>query len=157
MGICGASAVLLANTFWQALVLEPPPRPPASAPPVDQVRIVVRGGTPVELRALAVEADPFHPERRRPTVPFRFPGEGVEEEAMPIVMEQIAPVRLIGTAVLPEGKGFAMCEIPGQAPKVVRIGETAAGLTLREVEPGRAIFITAGGESIVLEVQKAGT
>jgi hypothetical protein len=106
--------------------------------------------------AAAVGKDPFHPERRRPSLRFRFPGEGSPSPAT-----DSAPAatvfKLIGTAIMPEGRGFAMCQWGAEPPKLVRIGETVGTLTLKKVEPGRAVFLTTGGKRFEVQVPKAGS
>jgi hypothetical protein len=110
--------------------------------------------TPAKLAA-AVGKDPFHPERRRPAQRFRLPGE-----ALPATADSGGAklaFKLIGTAAMAEGKGFAMCQWGEQAPKLVRIGDTLGGLTLKRVEPGSALFLTAAGKRYEVQVPKAGS
>jgi hypothetical protein len=122
---------------------------------VEPTRIAVREGIPAERLRGAADADPFHPERRRPTLPFRLPEEEVDEVVER--PESVGRLRLLGTVVLPDGKSFVMCELPGEGPRVVRIGALFDGLRLTVVEPGRAVFVTADGERVILEVPKAGS
>ena len=109
---------------------------------------------PAELDK-AVAKDPFHPERRRPSVRFQLPGETPPASADPT--EASAPFKLIGTAAMSEGRGFAMCQWGADPPKLVRIGESVGGLTLKAVQPGRAVFLTARGKRYEVQVPKAGS
>ena len=103
----------------------------------------------------AVGKDPFHPERRRPAVRFQLPGEGAP--APEDAPQAPAPFRLIGTATMPEGRGFAMCQSGADPPRLVRIGESIGDLTLKAVQPGRAVFLTARGKRYEVQVPKAGS
>ncbi|HEX6616909.1 MAG TPA: hypothetical protein VF046_11450 [Gemmatimonadales bacterium] len=67
------------------------------------------------------------------------------------------PFRLIGTAVLPAGRGFAMCQMGEQPPRLVRLGERVGDLVLKRVHQGRATFESAEGRQVELRVPKAGT
>ncbi len=103
----------------------------------------------------AVGKDPFHPERRRPAIRFQLPGEG--PPASGEAAAEPTPFKLIGTATMPEGRGFAMCQWGADPPKLVRIGESVGDLTLKAVEPGRAVFRTSGGKRYEVQVPKAGS
>ena len=105
--------------------------------------------------AAAVGKDPFHPERRRPAQRFRLPGEALQA-AVDSSGAKLA-FKLIGTAAMAEGKGFAMCQWGEEAPKLVRIGDTVGGLTLKRVEPGSALFLTSAGKRYQVQVPKAGS
>lgn len=153
-----ASAGLFGSSLRRALVVEPLPGLPAGTTTPPAARMADRAPVPPAVLARAVEADPFHPERRRPAVAFRLPGEPQPgEEAGPSAAPDRGDLRLIGTAVLPEGRSFALCEWPGEAPRLVRLGETLHQWTLRVVEPGRAVFVAAEGATLEVRVPKAGT
>ena len=152
----GLSLVVFGWALWRALVIEP----------VVQPRSAAAEGSPVETpdrRPLyptgrvfaALDKDPFHPERRRPGVPFRLPSE-----AAPTVAAAQAPaagVQLLGTAVAPGGGGVAMFRWPGSAPRLMRVGERLNGWTLKRVRPGEAEILSEAGTTVVLRVPKAGT
>ena len=44
-----------------------------------------------------------------------------------------------------------------EPPKLVRIGERVGQLTLKGIEPGRAVFLTAAGKRYEVQVPKAGS
>lgn len=113
-----------------------------------------RAATPEPIARVAVDKDPFRAERRPPTERFRLPGE---DAAPPERGTDARAMTLIGTAVLPEGRGFAMCQLPGEQPRLVRIGESIGTFTLTAVAPGRATFRATGGGSLEVRVPKAGT
>jgi hypothetical protein len=50
-----------------------------------------------------------------------------------------------------------MCQVGAEPPKLVRIGERVGQLTLKGIEPGRAVFLTAGGKRYEVQVPKAGS
>ncbi|HEX7120480.1 MAG TPA: hypothetical protein VF212_16935 [Longimicrobiales bacterium] len=152
-----AAAAAFGWAAWRALSLEPLPGLPADVTQREPVRIAVRAAPSDSVLRAAVETDPFHPERRRPAVPFRFPGEEDAEATGAAGTSLAGPVRVVGTALLPDGKSFALCEWPGRPPRLVRVGETVEGLTLKRVEIGRAVFVTRTGERVVVDVPKAGT
>jgi hypothetical protein len=112
-------------------------------------------GYGVDRVLTAVTKDPFHPDRRRPGTRFRLPGEagaGTPHEARAVEVG----VRLIGTAVTPDGPGFAMCAWEGGAPRIVRPGERVGDWTLTKVSPGAAEFATPAGTTVTVLVRKAG-
>jgi hypothetical protein len=104
----------------------------------------------------AVAKDPFHVARRRPGVRFRLPGEALPD-GVPATAEAGGQVQLIGTAVLPQGHGFAMCKWGAEPARLVRVGERVGDLTLRFVGRGRATFVNREGRSMEVRVPKAGT
>lgn len=154
-----ASAGVCAWTLWRALDLDVLPMEGTASLEAEPRSIVRPRDTPVEVVLAAIESDPFHPERRRPDEPFRLPGE--EPPPTPATATNVpaptAPVELIGTVVIPDGRSFAMCRSGADSPRIVRIGETIGDLTLRTVEQGRAVFASSTGARTELQVKKAGT
>jgi hypothetical protein len=150
------SAGLAGWSLERALVLDSLPAIPAPVP----LRTTLAAEPPSPLAtarlAEAVGKDPFHPERRRPSIRFRFPGEGspASDTAKGPTPDSF---KLIGTALMPEGKGFAMCQVGAEQPKLVRIGERLGDLTLKVIAPGRAVFVNPGGKRLELQVPKAGS
>jgi hypothetical protein len=111
---------------------------------------------PSALLSRTVDHDPFHPERRRPAVPFRLPTEEAAAHPVPSAAPPVSTLRLLGTVVTPGQDAFAMGQLGTEAPRVVRIGGTLGGFTLRKIEPGRAVFTAPNGETMDLRVPKAG-
>jgi hypothetical protein len=114
-------------------------------------------GTAAGRVLAAVNKDPFHAERRRPAVRFRLPGESAPSDSLTPATGAGNLFQLIGTAVLPEGRGFAMCQWGTESPKLVRVGERVGDLTLKNVARGRATFVDATGRTREVRVPKAGT
>lgn len=156
------SAVLCARSFERAMSLEELPTRGRSGAAVEVPRIVKPAGEPAEALVAALESGPFHPERRRPAGRFRLPGDEapVAEAPPPAEAEPTAPpaqVQLIGTAVAPGGKSFAMVQLGSEPAKLVRIGEKVGDLTLKQVEQGRAVFLSAAGARVEVNANKAGS
>jgi hypothetical protein len=151
----GSGAVFVA-TVRRALLLDPLSESSAPSPNEAVLSFQARPAIAKAKLASALDHDPFHPERRRPAERFRLPGEALAASAG---SDSVAPpaITLIGTAVLPEGRGFAMCRWGAEPPKLVRIGERVGDLTLRQVERGRALFLTTSGKRLEVRVPKAGT
>lgn len=155
----GSAAVGASWALWQALTvgqLNGPTVRPSARPTVEPpVRPSVRPPTPPALRQAAIEADPFRPERAPPTVAFRMPAD--HEAASELASQDRPGLVLIGTAVLPGNRGFALCQVGGEAPKLVRLGEQVGGYTLKTVAQGSATFLAANGTTLDVAVPKAGS
>lgn len=155
--VCVACAMLALWTGRRALRIdthsgvELPRRPEALRTPMPGA------GVPAARLAAAVGKDPFHVERRRPAVRFRLPGESQPSDSAPPAPSAAGSFLLIGTAVLPQGRGFAMCQWGADPPRLVRVGERVGDLTLKQVARGRATFVDGGGRRMEVRVPKAGT
>jgi hypothetical protein len=109
-----------------------PPAPPSVADTTD-------GGAPAErplgadALMLAVENDPFQPDRSRPAARYRLPGDVDPPPPPPPPPPPALPdFRVTGTAVLPQG-GFAVLGIGDAPPRVLAIGEYLGGYMLAGV------------------------
>ncbi len=103
--------------------------------------------------AVVLRGDPFAPDRHAPSTRFRLPGEAAPTSGTVTV----AALRLIGVALIADGRSFALVEAGSDAPRLVRIGEKIGGYTLRRVERDRAVFAGPDGKSQEYRVTKAGT
>jgi hypothetical protein len=110
-------------------------------------------GYPLRRLLAAIEKDPFNPERQRPARRFRLPPDRTAIATRRPALPTAVAIRLVGTAVTPDGGGFAMCQLQGGTPRIVRLGEQVGGWTLKKVTPGSAEFATPTG-SIVVRVAK---
>jgi hypothetical protein len=152
VGGCGLAAWTLGSALKiEPLMDLPPARSEALPVPAPNT------GTPPAQVAAAVSHDPFHPERRRPAVRFRLPGESLAADGAVPASAADNSFLLIGTAVMSDGGGFAMCQWGTEPPKLVRVGERVGTLTLKVVARGRATFADAGGRLMEIRVPKAGT
>ena len=80
-----------------------------------------------------------------------------EELPAPVVSSDRAPLLLVGTAVLPGNRGFALLQVGAESPKLVRLGEQLGGFTLKSVAQGSATVLTSTGTTLDLTVPKAGS
>jgi hypothetical protein len=158
--LLATSVCLVLWSLARAVAIDPgsPIIPTADPPaaPTMEVRAPVPASAPAagDL-SQAVEQDLFRPDRKRPAMRFRLPGEPLPGSTPAGPPE--SRVRLIGTALLPPGGGFAMCQVGDDPPRVVRLGERLGDLVLREVVQGRAVFVSPGGGRLELKVPRGGT
>jgi hypothetical protein len=154
-----AATVAVGGAGWslaRALRVERPPRPAAASADSSGTVGPIFAGVSAAVIAEAIDSDPFRPERRRPEVRFRLPGEQAPPTVTQAGSASAAQLRLIGTVVSPEGGGFAMCQFGAEAPKVVRVGERIGPYALVDVHQGRARFRSEAGEIVDVTVAKAG-
>lgn len=103
-----------------------------------------------EALMLAVESDPFRPERTRAPERYRLPGE--EEPAPPPAEPPLPPApdfQLNGTVVF-DGGGMALIELEDDA-RLVNVGEVVSGYRLSSVT-SRGAVLENPFRSITLEV-----
>jgi hypothetical protein len=150
-----AAGLLCAVALARALTVEPVA--PAEAAPagvaseaeldagaVPAARVPSESVLEMESLALAVDHDPFMPDRRR-AEPYRLPGEYVERP-MPVRREEPEPppFRVIGTAQVGD-QGIALVEVENSSyPEVVKVGETLFGYRLQRVETEAATMVGQG-------------
>ncbi len=153
-----ASGAITAQVLIRVVRPEPILKTPAERDMRRHVRILPRGVSAPAAALAAIENDPFHPERRRPAMAFRFPGEASAATiaAARPAESGVAP-RLIGTVVQPSGQGFAMCQSGNEPPRIVRVGEHIGDFTLKHVEQGRAVFLASDGARVEVQAPKAGS
>lgn len=95
--------------------------------------------------ALAVDNDPFSPERRAPARRYRLPAERV-----PVVVEEPrerpeAPdFRVVGSAAA-GATGLALVQIDRDEPRLVALGESLRGYTLSAVDGESATLVGPAG------------
>jgi len=141
----GASAVAAAVAIATTLRVDPLPRPlrqsDGAAPEAQMERIA--GDRTAELTR-----DPFRAGGRLPNELAR--AAAAPETALPV---SIAAVGLLGT-VVHSGRGFALCQLPGDVPRIVHLGEKLGDLTLIALEQGRAVFQAPRGARLELTLTK---
>jgi hypothetical protein len=128
------------------------PRPAAAMP-----EVVARANAGSDAQILsAVARDPFRPDRRRPPGRYRLPGQAPPPEAPPAYdytpPPAAPPFGLLGTVVLPNGRGLAALSGQGGDSRIVRVGETMDGFRVVRVTSGAAT-LTDGDTTIVLTTQ----
>lgn len=150
-----AAGLLCAVALARALMVEPvapaemAPAGVASQPEIiaasmPAARVPSEGVLEMESLALAVDHDPFRPDRRR-AEPYRLPGEMVER---PVPVRRVEPdpppFRVIGTAQVGD-QGIALVEVENSSyPEVVKVGETLFGYRLQRVETEAATMVGQG-------------
>lgn len=124
---------------------EPPPDAETARVPSETV-------LPLDALALAVDQDPFQPDRRRPEA-YRLPGEEVDVEAPVRRTPTPPPFQVIGTAVSGRA-GLAIIQAGDDPPRVVSVGESVSGFRLLHVEDDAAT-VMGDGETVRLAVETA--
>lgn len=155
LALLAVAAIALAGSLARAIRIETVSRTAGSGEGIQVTSVPERVAQPAAPIVAAVEKDPFRPERRRPDRRFRMPGDPPAVRAT-APARPAATVRLVGTLLAPDG-GIAMCQVGTQAPKLVRVGETIEGLTLKAVASGQAVFQSSTGSPVVIHVAKVGS
>jgi hypothetical protein len=106
----------------------------------------------LESLALAVDHDPFMPDRRR-AQPYRLPGEYMPQPvAMRMEEPEPPPFRVIGTAMVGES-GIALVEtLEAGAPEIMRVGGSLLGYRLQSVDAETATLVRQS-QTLTLAVQ----
>jgi hypothetical protein len=163
-------SLLFGYALVRALVVSDPvdvASPPSGAPAVQKAAPSVEQpiNSPVPAKKvvslttnalqLAVETDPFQPDRVRAPERYRFPGEEViVPEVAPPPPEPPRPqFRVIGVIAGEPGSGTAVIETP-TGSRVVNVGETLNGFTLASVS-GRTATVQGNGRNYDLRVEDA--
>jgi hypothetical protein len=120
---------------------------------VPAARVPSEGVLEMESLALAVDHDPFMPDRSR-AASYRLPGEFVDR---PIVVREPEPdpppFRVVGTAQVGDA-GIALVQVENStAPEIVKVGESLFGYRLQRVETEAATLV-GQGQSFRLAVER---
>ncbi|MGD8277653.1 MAG: hypothetical protein PVH00_06485 [Gemmatimonadota bacterium] len=145
----------------RALTLEPvlprapvqtPSEPPGAGEPTAGPLVPSEAKLSAGDIALAVDHDPFQPDRTRPA-PYRLPGEDVPVVASAPEMPP-APEFLV-TGVVQDGEGgIALIQLPDQTSQVIGIGESVLGYRLERVGATSATMV-GNGRTLQLELTSA--
>jgi hypothetical protein len=160
--VLGSAAIVFGVTLARALTLEPEAvaaGPPESSAPVESPdlespaspRVPSAGRLDREAIRLAVDNDPFQPDRRRADA-YIMPGEDIEIEEEPPPPPP-PPFRLLGTAQADSG-GYAVMQVEDAPPKVLGLGETIMGYRLENID-GVAATLTGQGRTLTITVADA--
>lgn len=120
----------------------------ASEPPITQPPELA---LTMDALRLAVDADPFQPERRRHPDRYLLPGERLSDEPAP-EPPPLPPFRIVGTAVSPAGN-LALIQVEDLPPRVLGVGESLLGYVLERVD-GEFATMTGPQRSVTLPVTK---
>jgi hypothetical protein len=89
---------------------------------------------------LAVDNDPFQPDRQRPPGRYRLPGDVDPPPPPPPPAAPPPPAfRLVGTAVAADG-GLALIQLADEPARLLASGEWLAGYRLGEITPQSAVM-----------------
>ena len=141
-----SSAIVAAWVVAGTLRVNPLPRPLRQSD----------GGLAAEAGIARTAADPAAELTRDPfRAGGRLPNELVTAAATPetALPVSVAAVGLLGTVVR-AGGGFALCQLPGDVPRIVHLGEKIGELTLVALEQGRAVFQAPRGARLELTLTK---
>jgi hypothetical protein len=116
---------------------------PAPVPSTAAISAALRGAS-INVRA-AVDADPFAEDRSAPSKRYRLPGE--HDASSDGAVDAPKPV-VLGTAVSGGGRSFATCQLGGEEPTIVRIGDRIGSYTVKSIERGRVVFTTKAGDRL---------
>lgn len=150
----GGGTILFVAALWSALRLDPLPAVPDDRP---NGELVLAGGargmgSDSASSLVALASDPFSPDRRLPDEPSDE--SPARRDTVPVAPPD--SVRLLGTVVRGSG-GFAVCQLSGDAPRIVHLGERLGGLTLLSLGQGRAVFRAPNGKRLELSLSQPGT
>ena len=146
------AAALAAKSLVDAVRVESVP----DVPPPTLASAGAIGGVSVlpaaDIRA-AVDKDPFSPDRVAPASAYRLPGEPDPRKAVTAV-EPEKPV-VLGTAVSGDGKSFAIVKLAAMPQGIsLAVGDKIGGYTVKSIERGHVVFITAAGKQLDLTALK---
>ncbi len=168
------AGLLFGYAFLRALVVSDPPalpdasvtspavnRPAAPGPSVEGPLPTATApkkwtGLTSNALQLAVETDPFQPDRVRAPERYRLPGEEVvvEEPPPPVPTPPPPQFRVLGTIAGAQGGGIAVIQTP-TGSRVLGVGESLNGFTLASVSPRNATVEGNGGRRYSLNVEEA--
>ncbi len=152
--LAGMAAVLLAVATWRAIRVESISGQELAGVGFEPAIPNPPDSTSADRVAVALDNDPFHPERRRPGRRFRLPGERRPQSARPAGLPE--SVRLTGTIVYQGGGGAAILQRPGYSTLMIRVGERLEGLELVRVTREQAVFRATTGTELVINVSQPG-
>lgn len=142
--VLGGALVVLLLAALRAYQLEPLPDP-VPQEPGESLEVSVSTNPEAPAVTALLDANPFHPERRRPAERYQPPTSETDGDAAPV-----PTLVLTGTILYPDGGGAAIVKNGGASSQIVRRGAALGGLTLTSVERGRATFTASDGSPVVL-------
>jgi len=150
--------VLFGGALVRAVLLEPDPaEPPLQAATEPTAAAATTPATPLvpsEAKlsagdiALAVDHDPFQPDRTR-AAPYRLPGEDVPVVVSAPEAPAAPQFTVTGLVQLGDG-GLALVQLPDRTSQVIGVGESVLGFRLERVGPTTA---TLYGDGRTLEME----
>ena len=142
----GASATIVAIVASGLLHPNPELSSPASPNVAQATATEAAFGVPVKTAQNPLTRDPFRSGGRLP--------DALAEAAPPPEMAlpvSVAAIRLLGTVIRPSNS-FALCQLPGDVPRIIHVGEKLGEMTLMSIEQGRATFQAPHGGRLDLSL-----
>jgi hypothetical protein len=147
---CGALLLSIAFGAWslkRAIQIEPVP--PGSPVFINTQSAVLAPDSTTPPDVVSVVAmNVFAPERTAPARRYRISGYGTEQQTV----EAPHPV-VLGTAVTTPERSFAMCRL-GDQTRILRVGESIGGYTVRSIDRGVVVFTSASGDRLAIDAAK---
>lgn len=107
----------------------------------------------VDLEAVGAN-DIFQPDRSALPSRYRMPGEAGPQTATAAV-EPAKPV-VLGTVVATDGEHFATCQLPGERPTIVHVGEKVGEYTVVAIDRLKVVFKTHSGALLEIAALRPG-
>ena len=150
----GLAVLTTAWTTMRALRVEAIPDPPSTA--IASLETIRRGPErPKSNVEATVEDNLFSIDRAAPVAPYRMPGEP-DPSAVRAVVQPEKPL-VLGTAIATDGRHFATVQLRDGPPMLVRIGDKVGEWTVRAIERGKIVLVSANGSRAEITVSKPGT
>jgi hypothetical protein len=149
-GLAIAGVVAVAITGYRAVSISPLPGAIDGGPAHVAPELGERMAYPLQGALRAVDRDPFHPERRAPMARYLLPEDDRGATVSASGSARGGSIRLLGTAVSGSSGGFAMCQVGGDTPRMLHVGDTLGGLTLRRIDRAAAEFVATDGSVVTL-------
>jgi hypothetical protein len=145
--------VIAVSAFVRAVRIAPV----EAGPPATDAELVRATSTPtvpgVDIEAVGAN-DIFQSDRKAPPSRYRMPGEsGPESPAA--TAESPKPV-VLGTVVSTDGQHFATCQLPGERPTIVHVGEKLGAYTVVSIDRLKVVFKTHSGALLEIAALRPG-
>jgi len=149
-----AAAVAVAGwTLIGAFRVDPIPDPPA----MRLAGLETAGGRTSRPRvdvSAVVDNDLFAPDRSAPAARYRMPGEADPNDKPAAQPEK--PL-LLGTVVATDRRSFATVQLGAGRPTLVHVGDKIGEWTVKAIERGKIVLVTASGARADVTVPKPGS
>lgn len=140
------ASLAAASAARDATIIDPLPSPSALTP--NDYSVVLAGDSVAFVTTERLPNDPFRPGRLLPEAIAA--AAAAPDTVLPV---SVAAIRLLGTVLRPTG-GFALCQLPGEVPRIVHVGERLGELTLVVLEQGHVVFEAPKGARLQLALSQ---
>jgi len=143
-----ASALVTASAVQRAVTIEPLPLP-SVAQRLEYPAVAAGSPLAVSAPSPSLPNDPFRLGRLLPN-DIAAAAAARPDTVMPV---SAVAIRLLGTVVRPAGS-FALCQLPSDVPRIVRVGDRLGELTLIVLEQGHVVFQAPKGARLELSLSQ---